>query len=503
MGQVSAVLGSELRERYFLQKVELGRVRFGKVWRAVDRSSRDVVAVKQFATANLSRPGGLEARKEEIARQVVVMKSLFHMNIARLFDAFEDADNMYVVLEYCSGGDLGDKLRERGRSIAEPEVLDWMWQICSAVDCMHSQRICHRDIKPARFMCAEGGVLKLTDFDVATFLPPKKLFRKNFSTSAFMAPEQHRLPNHSRGYGFPADLWAVGISMFLFMSGGQHPFADDNGGLVKSKMLQGSVDFPSVPAALGLFSLCTRCTQSPPHTSQGAQSFCQRLIEPDTERRLSAASALMDPWLMKGRKAARVHLNDDSVPVRLGTHPGCRGTYYCSRWLGQDLTVKNRCGPDGGPQCPSCKRFELLSEASVNDDGVPVVLGIQKRHRGNYYCGRQLGTEVIPNSDGRCGPIGGPSCPSCWRFRALVLAGINDMGSSVWLSTDNGNDSVHYCGRMLEGGEVVDCPNGQCGPKDGPACASCKRFHVIWLARQSHGCEKDCCMDSDSSIRSV
>merc|ERR550525_942597 len=95
--------------------------------------------------------------------------------------------------------------------------------ILSAIAFLHRKGICHRDVKPDNFMVAKG-TLKLADFGLATFVPPGKLLKDKCGTPAFMAPEIHSLPKRSPGYGFPVDVWAAGVTMYMILHQGQHPF---------------------------------------------------------------------------------------------------------------------------------------------------------------------------------------------------------------------------------------------------------------------------------------
>jgi len=237
-----------LEDKYFLQKVKLGQGSFGVVWRGVHKDSGNTVAVKQMDKASLPKRG---VRREDIEREVKVMKALRHDNLLQLLDFYEDNKNISFVLEYCDGGDFGDKVKERGSSLTEVEAAQWMRMIISAINALHKAEVCHRDIKPDNFM-VNAGVIKLADFGLAIFLPANKgLLTEKCGTPAFMAPEQHALqnlgPNKSKGYNQSVDMWAAGITMFMLMSGGKHPFVDAHGKLNERMLQEGFFRFLSAP----------------------------------------------------------------------------------------------------------------------------------------------------------------------------------------------------------------------------------------------------------------
>jgi len=119
--------------------------------------------------------------------------------------------------------------------------------------------------------------------------------------------------------------------------------------------------------------------------------------------------------------------NDEGARVCLGLDAHCSHLYYCGRKLGTNRIPGSdgRCGTHNGPQCASCRRFQAAqyqqqtadTNVIMNDEGVPVCLGLDARCSHLYYCGRRLGTTAIPGSDGRCGTHNGPQCAACKRLQ--------------------------------------------------------------------------------------
>eukprot|EP00929_Paragymnodinium_shiwhaense_P018350 TRINITY_DN1287_c0_g2_i1.p1 TRINITY_DN1287_c0_g2~~TRINITY_DN1287_c0_g2_i1.p1 ORF type:complete len:755 (+),score=172.99 TRINITY_DN1287_c0_g2_i1:116-2380(+) len=299
MGQ-SAATGQKLEERYFVQKVKLGEGSFGKVWRARDRKTQQDVAIKQLDKALLPKRG---VKRQDIEREIAMMKAEVHENLTRLYDTFEDEQNIYLALEYCDGGDFGDKVKERGMEIQEPEVAEWMRQVCAAINALHQKNICHRDIKPDNFMVATAAngqhLLKLADFGLAVYVPTGQRLYDKCGTPAFMAPEQHRVSKNSGGYGFPSDVWAAGVSMYMVMFGGRHPFITPQNQLDDRAMSEGRLDFRQSPAGQNFFGFDLGMGEL--RFSNEARSLCQGLVQVDERQRLTAANALSSVWINHGR----------------------------------------------------------------------------------------------------------------------------------------------------------------------------------------------------------
>lgn len=275
-----------VEDRYYMQKVKLGQGSFGAVWRAIDKHTDKFVAIKQLDKAAMPRRG---VRRQDIEREISVMQALEHENITRLLASFEDARSIYLALEYCADGDFGDKVKERGLRLTEREAATWMRQILSAIHCLHQKAICHRDIKPDNFMVHQG-VLKLADFGLAVFVEKGRLLVEKCGTPAFMAPEQHQIPRFSRGYTVLVDVWAGGVTMYMLLFGGKHPFLGPGKNLDEKRLMEGRLDFS---AQEGFFSGFV----SDNRFSEPARRLCRSLVEPQPARRTPAAQACQDPWL--------------------------------------------------------------------------------------------------------------------------------------------------------------------------------------------------------------
>mmetsp|Transcript_44029 Transcript_44029/g.113848 ORF Transcript_44029/g.113848 Transcript_44029/m.113848 type:complete len:566 (+) Transcript_44029:63-1760(+) len=385
MGQQGSSTKELLEDRYFLQKVRLGQGSFGTVWRAIDRASGLVVAIKQLEKARMRRTG---LTREAVDREVAMMRACGHENIAQLLGTFEDSKNMYMAQEYCDGGDFGDKVRERGLSLQEPEAALWMRQVTAAVDFLHAKRICHRDVKPDNFMIREtpagsargvptassgsSFMLKLSDFGLAVYLPHGKLLVEKCGTPAFMAPEQHLLKRGSRGYGLAADVWAVGVTMYQVMLGGKHPFLNEQGNRFEEDMLlKGILDFrlekESTAAFLGLED-----HRQGLRYSNDARRICSDMVTSDPRRRITARDALNNSWFNQegsrmqlspaAASAPRKQLSEQVNPFSVST-TSTASTMYAQGMIPEELAKSvSRDMPTPAPYAQPAAPLRAFSE---------------------------------------------------------------------------------------------------------------------------------------------
>lgn len=184
---------------------------FGMVFMAKDVKTEDLVAIKCLTKATSTTTClsalNIDDRSDEMAYHA---RLGHHPNIVNLIHAFETAAHLYLVLEFCSMGDLYEAISV-GRGPLETEhVREFMLQLVDAVDYMHSKGLYHRDIKPENIFLAHDGSLKLGDFGLATI--DTWSYEVSVGSDRYMSPEQY----DSAGAGYSpaqADIWAIGICL--------------------------------------------------------------------------------------------------------------------------------------------------------------------------------------------------------------------------------------------------------------------------------------------------
>jgi len=258
-------------------------------------------------------------RMEEQFRnaQVRLLNMPAHPGIVTVHEVLEDSKFYYMLME--KGTSFFDGLMSQYTDGIMPPgaVKRLVRDILEAVEHVHQQGMLHRDIKPDNFM-VHGDQLKLSDFGLALFLPAGKLAAEKCGTPAFMSPEMHRLPRYSRGYTNLCDVWAAGVTMYMVMTGGKHPFLSDGAQeqqqLDERKLHSGALDFSLAESGFFGFAAGSRWCEA-------AKGCCRRMVEPDMARRATVQEVLTHEWLRRGEKTqtTRSPLGQVARLVRQGT----------------------------------------------------------------------------------------------------------------------------------------------------------------------------------------
>lgn len=195
---------------------------FGMVFQAKDLVTGDHVAIKVItktsAAVDCPSAFAVDERSEELG---VHLRLGEHSNVVNMLQSFETQNHVYLVLEFCSNGDLYEAIRIGKGPLETEHVRDFMMQLVGAVEFIHSKGIYHRDIKPENIFLTQDGMMKLGDFGLAT--SDAWSWEIAVGSDRYMAPEQYD-PTDAGYSTAKADIWAIGIVLLnvLFQ---RNPFA--------------------------------------------------------------------------------------------------------------------------------------------------------------------------------------------------------------------------------------------------------------------------------------
>ncbi|KAG1934857.1 death-associated protein kinase 3 [Pimephales promelas] len=258
---------------------ELGSGQFAIVRKCKEKSSGTEYAAKFIKKRRLSssRRG---VSREEIEREVNILREIQHSNIITLHDIFENKTDVILILELVSGGELFDFLAEK-ESLTEEEATQFLKQILDGVFYLHSKRIAHFDLKPENIMLLDKNVpnprIKLIDFGIAHQIKDGNEFKNIFGTPEFVAPE---IVNYEP-LGLEADMWSIGVITYILLSGAS-PFLGETKQETLTNISAVNYDFDEE-----YFS----------NTSELAKDFIRRLLVKDPKKRMTIEDSLQHPWI--------------------------------------------------------------------------------------------------------------------------------------------------------------------------------------------------------------
>ena len=205
------VKGSIINDRYQIIKT-LGEGGMANVYLAHDNILDRNVAVKVLR-GDLAND---EKFVRRFQREALSASSLSHPNIVEMYDVGEDDGQYYIVMEYVDGKTLKKVLKQRGH-LSITEVVDIMLQLTDGLAHAHDAYIIHRDIKPQNIMILSNGMIKITDFGVATALNSTQLTQTNsvMGTVHYLPPEQA----NGKGSTVRSDIYSMGIMMYELLTG--------------------------------------------------------------------------------------------------------------------------------------------------------------------------------------------------------------------------------------------------------------------------------------------
>ena len=216
----------------------LGKGGFAMVYEFTDAASGACWAAKVVAKSTFEN----KMTKRKLESEICVHAAMRHPHIVRFKCHFEDAANVYLLMEMCSGQTIADRLKARG-PISSAEAALWLRQIASALSYMHKQRVIHRDLKLANLFLDREGNVKVGDFGLACQLrSPDELRRTVCGTPNYIAPEVLR--GKRGGHSYAADLWSLGAVLYTMLVG-RPPFETKSVEDTYARIKKNDFEFPA------------------------------------------------------------------------------------------------------------------------------------------------------------------------------------------------------------------------------------------------------------------
>ncbi|KAK8564166.1 hypothetical protein V6N13_005615 [Hibiscus sabdariffa] len=254
---------------------KLGQGQFGTTYLCTELSTGNDYACKSISKRKLVAKEDVD----DVRREIQIMYHLAgHKNIVTIQGAYEDPLYVHIVMELCSGGELFDRIIQRGH-YTERKAAELTRIIVGVVETCHSLGVMHRDLKPENFLLVnrdDDFSLKAIDFGLSVFFKPGQIFSDVVGSPYYVAPEVLK-----KNYGPEADVWTAGVMLYILLSGVPPFWAETQQGIFDA-VLRGCIDFNSDPWPL---------------ISDSAKDLIRKMLCSLPSERLTAHEVLCHPWI--------------------------------------------------------------------------------------------------------------------------------------------------------------------------------------------------------------
>ena len=221
-----------------------------------------------------------------LRRELDIMSILDHPNIVKLYESYEDELYVHLVMEYCSGGDVAERIIDEG-SLSENEAGVILEKLLCAVQYLHFHSISHRDLKPENFLyessLAKSDKIKIADFGMSVKFGNNLRMKSLAGTPYYLAPEVIK-----GSYTMSCDVWSLGIFLYFILSG-SHPFRGMELEDIFTKITSGNLKFEGPDWE---------------DISHSAKDLISRMLTVDPKKRVTIEKALLHPWFHQKKRGS-------------------------------------------------------------------------------------------------------------------------------------------------------------------------------------------------------
>lgn len=248
----------------------LGIGAFGKV-----KLAHHVITGQKVAVKILNR-GKIKHMEmaEKVRREINILKMCTHPHIIRLYEVIDTPSDIFVIMEFVSGGELFDYIVSRGR-LPPDEARHFFHQIISGIEYCHYHRIVHRDLKPENLLLDGDNNIKLADFGLSNVAHDGDFLRTSCGSPNYAAPE---VISGNLYAGAEVDVWSCGVILYALLCG-TLPFDDESIPNLFKKIKSGMYSLPS-------------------HLSQSSRDLILRMLVVDPLKRITIAEVRQHPWFL-------------------------------------------------------------------------------------------------------------------------------------------------------------------------------------------------------------
>ncbi|KAM8939452.1 serine/threonine-protein kinase Nek1 [Pelodytes ibericus] len=252
----------------YVKVSKIGEGSFGKAILVKSNEDGKQYVIKEIGISKMSNK-----EREESRREVAVLANMKHPNIVQYRESFEESGCLYIVMDYCEGGDLFKRINtQKGVLFSEDQIMNWFVQLCLALKHVHDRKILHRDIKSQNIFLTKSGTIQLGDFGIARILNSTvELARTCIGTPYYLSPEICE----NRPYNNKSDIWALGCVLYE-MCTLKHAFEAGNMKNLVVKIIRGTYPPVSVHYSYDLRNLLSMLFKRNPRDRPSVTSILEK-----------------------------------------------------------------------------------------------------------------------------------------------------------------------------------------------------------------------------------
>uniref|UniRef100_A0A3B4ACR1 Uncharacterized protein n=1 Tax=Periophthalmus magnuspinnatus TaxID=409849 RepID=A0A3B4ACR1_9GOBI len=252
---------------------ELGRGQFGIVHRCVSVSSEKTYMAKFVKVRG--------ADQAIVKKEIATLNLCKHANFLLLHESFDSPEELVLIYDFLSGGDVFERLNSTDFELNEREVVNYIRQVCSALEFLHGEDYGHFDIRPENivYTTRTSSHVKIIELGQSRHLTPGDIIKVQYTIAEYAAPEIHQ----SDMVSTVTDMWSVGVLAYVLLSG-LNPFTAETNQQMIDNISNAAYSYDD---------------DSFKHVSVEALDFTDRLMTKERKHRMTAAEALAHAWLTK------------------------------------------------------------------------------------------------------------------------------------------------------------------------------------------------------------
>ena len=210
----------------------IGEGNFGKVKLGIDKKTGEKYAIKIMSKEKIKTQIG-----KKIIPEIEISRMFNHKNVIHVYKILEDELNYYIIMEYCSRGELFDYIVSKQR-LSKEEASNFFYQLINGIEYMHNKGYAHRDLKPENLLLTSNKVLKIIDFGLTHKYNEDMLLKTKCGSPSYAAPEILKGKKYN---GFKSDIWCCGIILYAMLCGFL-PFEGENNKILFKNIIKCKLD---------------------------------------------------------------------------------------------------------------------------------------------------------------------------------------------------------------------------------------------------------------------